>query len=139
MAAATTGDSDDSISAINVTPFVDIVLVLLIILMVTSSQIVKAALQVELPKAAAGGETVESTINVVLTKDGQLHLDGHAISKELLAAKVKRATRSNPKLQAVIAADQGVSYGKVVKIIDVVKGNGVKKFALNVDRNAGEE
>lgn len=137
--AAATNDSEEAISAINVTPFVDIVLVLLIILMVTSSQIVKAALEVDLPKAASGGESVESTLNVVMTRDNKLMLDGSPVSKDQLATRVKRASRANKKLQAVIAADKGVPYGKVVQIIDVVKHNGVKSFALNVDRNAGDE
>lgn len=137
--AAATNDADDTISAINVTPFVDIVLVLLIILMVTSTQLVKAAVEVELPKAASGGDAVEPTINVVLTRDGQLHLDGHAVSGALLSAKVRRAAKSNPKTQAVIAADQGVPYGKVVKVIDLVKQGGVRRLALDVDREAGAE
>jgi biopolymer transport protein ExbD len=132
--AAATNDSEEAISAINVTPFVDIVLVLLIILMVTSSQIVKAALEVELPKAASGGDSVESTVNIVLTKDNKLLLDGSVVSKDQLAARIKRSARANKKLQAVIAADKGVPYGKVVQIIDAVKHNGVKSFALNVDR-----
>jgi len=132
--AAATSDNDDAISAINVTPFVDIVLVLLIILMVTSTAIAKAALQVDLPKAASGGEQVASTVNVLIKKDGQLLLDGAGVSEAQLATKVKRASRGAPKLQAVIAADKGVPYGSVVHVIDLVKSNGVTSFALNIER-----
>ena len=78
--AAKNRDAEDVIADINVTPFVDVVLVLLIILMVTSAQIVRAALKVELPQAASGGETVESTLNIVLTKEGELYLDGSPAS-----------------------------------------------------------
>lgn len=132
--AGSVGPEDEAISAINVTPFVDIVLVLLIILMVTSQHIVRASMNVDLPKAASAGEAVESTLNVVITKDGELMLDGVEVDKEGLAAAVRRERQNNPKLQAVIAADKGVPYGRVVHVIDVVKTNGVTSFALNIER-----
>lgn len=132
--AGPVGDGDEAISAINVTPFVDIVLVLLIILMVTSTQIVKAQLKVELPKAASGGESVASTLNVVVMKDGKLMLDGNPVELPALAAEVRRQRAEDDKLQAVISADQGVVYGRVVKVIDTVKQNGVTSFALNIER-----
>jgi biopolymer transport protein TolR len=132
--AAKSKDAEDVISEINVTPFVDIVLVLLIILMVTSTQIIKSSLRVELPTAASGGETVESTLNIVLTKDGEMFLDGNPSTESELVEQVQKEKRKNEKLQAVIAADKGVVYGKVVHVIDVVKTNGVKSFALNIER-----
>ena len=135
--AGASSDSEETISAINVTPFVDIVLVLLVILMVTSSQIVKSAMKVDLPKAASGGDAVSTTLNVLITRQGELMLDGQTVGSALLAARVKQAARANPKLQAVVAADQGVPYGKVVAVLDLVKGNGVKSFALNVDKSGG--
>jgi biopolymer transport protein ExbD len=135
--AGASSDSEETISAINVTPFVDIVLVLLVILMVTSSQIVKSAMKVDLPKAASGGDAVSTTLNVLITRQGELMLDGQTVGSAQLAARVKQAARANPKLQAVVAADQGVPYGKVVAVLDLVKGNGVKSFALNVDKSGG--
>src|SRR5688572_32219385 len=122
------------ISAINVTPFVDIVLVLLIILMVTSTHIVKASLKVELPKAASGGEAVESTLNIVVTKESAILLDGNPIDEPQLIAMVRSEKAKNPQVQAVISADKGVPYGTVVNVIDLVKLNGVKTFALNIER-----
>lgn len=128
------GDNEDAIADINVTPFVDIVLVLLIILMVTSVQIVRASLTVELPKAASGGDAVESTLNIVITKDGEVYLDGVKATEDDIVAKIKTEKEKNPKLQAVIAADKGVAYGKVVDAIDLIKQNGVTGFALNIDK-----
>ncbi|MEQ9495958.1 MAG: biopolymer transporter ExbD [Deltaproteobacteria bacterium] len=133
MAGAANND-DEAISAINVTPFVDIVLVLLIILMVTSTHIVKASFKVDLPKAASGGSAVESTLNVVVTKDGTIYLDGNVITEDALAKETQTQKKANDKLQAVIAADKGVPYGNVVRVIDIVKANGVKSFALNIER-----
>lgn len=124
------------ISAINVTPFVDVVLVLLIILMVTSVQIVKASLEVDLPTAASGGSAVESTLNLIIDENGAWSLDGQPIDEAGLAAYVKRETEKNPKLQAVIAADRQVKYDFVIRAIDVVKQNGIKSFALNIQRQS---
>lgn len=137
MAGQATSDSDDAISAINVTPFVDIVLVLLIILMVTSTEIVRASLKVELPKAASGGEVVESTLNIVVTKEGDYYLDGAQVTEEQIVERIKAEQATNAKLQAVIAADRGVIYGRVVRVIDLIKKNGVTGFALNIEREAG--
>ncbi|MCA9556206.1 MAG: biopolymer transporter ExbD [Myxococcales bacterium] len=135
MAGMTHGGGDDEvIAAINVTPFVDVVLVLLIILMVTSTAIVKASLKVDLPKAASAGASVESTLNVIVMPDGKLLLDGAEIDEKTLAAAVRREKAANEKVQAVIAADKRVPYGEVVHVIDVVKTNGVTSFALNIER-----
>lgn len=137
MGAAAKKHDGEPISAINVTPFVDIVLVLLIILMVTSVQIVKASLEVDLPKAASGGAAVESTLNIIVDKDGSWKVDGNPITRDALEAKVKRDVAANPKLQAVIAGDRAVRYEAVVDAIDLVKSNGVKSFALNIQRKLG--
>jgi biopolymer transport protein ExbD len=129
-------DDEGVISEINIIPFVDIVLVLLIIFMVTSTAIVKAALEVELPKAAAAGQAVETTLNIVFTLDRKLMLDGAELTREELAASIRREADRNPTAQAVISADTGVAYGEVVRIIDLVKQNGIETFALNIERDA---
>jgi biopolymer transport protein ExbD len=134
MAAKIGGDEDAVMGEINVTPFVDIVLVLLIILMVTSAEIVRASIKVDLPSAASGGENVESTLNLVITKEGDIYLDGTKSTEADLIAKIKEEKAKNPKLQAVIAADKGVVYGTVVRCIDIIKQNGVASFALNIER-----
>ena len=134
MAGGVGGNEDEAIATINVTPFVDIVLVLLVVLMVTSTEIVKASLKVDLPKAASGGENVTTTLNVVVTKDGALVLDGNEVDEQGLADVVKAEKARDPKAQAVIAADKAVPYGRVVRVIDIVKTNGITTFALNIER-----
>jgi len=128
------GDDDGLLASINIIPFVDIVLVLLIIFMLTSIAIVRASMVVNLPKAATGGARVESTVNIVCNKDGSLMLNGASSNVQEIGSFVKRESASNPKLQAVIAADKGVEYGNVVDLIDLVKRNGVSAFALDVER-----
>jgi biopolymer transport protein TolR len=125
---------DGPIASINVIPFVDIVLVLLVIFIVTSAAIVRASLKVELPRAAAGGAKVASTLNLVLDKDGALVLDGRSTTPAVARTELQAAVARNPTAQAVIAADRSVPYGKVMEVIDLVKGAGVSGFALDVER-----
>jgi len=132
-----TGHDDGPIAAINIIPFVDIVLVLLVIFMLTSATIIRASLKVELPRAASAGSRVESTLNLVCGKDGRLAIDGQPVaSLGEAGAIVARHARRSPRTQAVIAADKGVAYGRVVELIDLVKANGISTFALDVERGA---
>ena len=133
--AGPTNPQNEMLSQINVTPFVDIVLVLLVVLMVSSIQIVKASMIVDLPKAASAGDAVESTLNIVIKIDGDMLLDGQPTTDEAIAAKVRSERAKNPAVQAVIAADKGVVYDKVIGAIDLVKRNGVTSFALNIERD----
>ena len=125
-------DDDDAITGINVTPLVDITLVLLIIFMVTTSYIVKAAIEVDLPKAATGRETKPTTLAVTLTRQGDLYLNERPTSAEDLTAHVRAELESNPELQALISADTELPYGRVVWLIDLIKQLGVRRYALNV-------
>jgi biopolymer transport protein ExbD len=128
-------DDDGPISSINIVPFVDIVLVLLVIFMLTSATIIRASLKVELPKAASAGSRVETTLNLVYTKTSELIVNGQPVpSLREAAVIVRREAAMNPKMQAVIAADKGVAYGRVVELIDLVKANGITAFALDVER-----
>ena len=125
---------EDIISGINVTPLVDVVLVLLFIFMVTATYIVRAAIEVDLPRAAHGGEATGTLLAVVLTKDGDLYLDGVRRSEDELVARAREAVARDPEARVVISADRGALHGAVVRVIDAVKGAGVSRFALNVDR-----
>jgi len=135
----TLDDDDEVISSINVIPFVDIALVLLIIFMLTSAIIARASFQVDLPRAASAGAAVDSTLNIVLDRQGQLFVNGELSSLDDLAVMVHRQASADPKLQAVIAADRVAQYGAVVDIIDVIKANGVSAFALNIERRPDRE
>ncbi len=134
MASNVFEEDDEVIASINIVPFVDIVLVLLIIFMITSSAISKASIRVDLPTAASAGSAVASTLNVVLTAEGELFLNGKETTHEALGTHVARASWKDKELQAVISADTSIDYGRVIKIIDDVKSNGVKSFALNIQR-----
>lgn len=135
MAAKIFSEDDEVICEINIVPFVDIVLVLLITFMLTSSAIAKASIPVELPTAASAGAAVPSTLNVVLDNQGHLYLNGAEISYEKLGAHVARASWKDRELQAVISADKGIDYGQVIRVLDTIKSNGIKTFALNIQRD----
>jgi biopolymer transport protein ExbD len=129
-------DSGRMITDINVTPLVDITLVLLIIFMVTTSYIVNPTIKVDLPKAVTGTEQARTTLALTLTKDGQLYLNGDRSDESKVAKLIAEELPRNPDLQAIIAADKVVPHGSVVHIIDFVKRAGVRKFAINVDSTA---
>ena len=128
------GDDDNGmIVNINVTPLVDITLVLLIIFMVTASYIVSPAIKVDLPKAASGSDQTKTTLAVTIAKDGAVYLNGERSSDQKIVDYIHGELPKNPDLQAIIAADKVVSHGDVIHVIDLVKRSGVHRFALNVD------
>jgi biopolymer transport protein TolR len=135
MAGAQQSDADEEIVGINVTPLVDITLVLLIIFMVTANFIVKETVEVDLPKAAHGGETVQGLVNVVLDKQGQLYFDGAPVTEGELQRKASEQLKKDPNTRAIISADQSIPYGRVMRLIDVVKGQGIARFALNIEKD----
>ncbi|NVI99641.1 biopolymer transporter ExbD [Myxococcus sp. AM009] len=128
-------DNDDEITGINVTPLVDVVLVLLIIFMVTANFIVRETVEVDLPRAANGGETVQGLVNVVLDKEGKLFFDGAELTEQELEQRVQEAVAKDKDTRAIISADQSIPYGRVMRLIDVVKGQGIAKFALNIEKD----
>ena len=130
-------EEDDVMSDINVVPMVDIVLVLLIIFMVTTSQIVHRVIELDLPEAAHGGEVVEQTLALVIDPEGSLWVNGERSSIGDLRALVPplkaEAEEGGGSLQAIIAADRTVAHGEVVRLIDTIKGLGISRFAINIE------
>jgi biopolymer transport protein ExbD len=137
MAGQPTGGregDEEMISGINVTPLVDITLVLLIIFMVTATYIVREAIEVDLPRAAHAGEAVGATLAVVVTKDGSIYLDGVRRTDQELRSRTREIVKRDPDARAIISADKGSLHGAVVHVIDLVKGEGVSRFAINIEK-----
>lgn len=133
MAGGAQQDEDGEITGINVTPLVDIVLVLLIIFMVTANFIVRETVEVDLPKAAnSNDKTLQGPVMITLDKDANLFLDGAAVDVTTLLSKMKEAVEKDKDVRAIISADQSLNYGKVMNLIDLVKEAGIGKFALNI-------
>lgn len=127
-----TGGRARAISGINVTPLVDVVLVLLVILMVASTYIVAQTLKVQLPKARATDGTADKPSTVQVLKDGSLRWNEEPINEKDLEAKVKAAVTADAEMSLVVSADKDTQHGAVVHIMDIAKVAGVTKFAINV-------
>ncbi len=133
MASKITND-DDPISEINVVPLVDIILVVLIIFMVTAPMFIKPTINVNLPKAASGDQTAPSKLNIALTADGRINLNGTFTDEAQVSQRAAEEVSKNSEVQAIISADKDVSHGRVVGLLDIVKSVGVKKFAISIDK-----
>ena len=124
------------IADVNVTPLVDIMLVLLIIFMLTANLIAKQAIEVELPRATQSTTLNPTTLAITLTREGALYLNGRPTTPADLRAAVRDAVAKDPKAQAIIAGDKSVSHGRVVWVLDVVKSLGIASFAIQIDPSA---
>jgi biopolymer transport protein ExbD len=127
-------DNNESIADINVVPLVDIILVVLIIFMVTAPMFIKPSINVNLPKAASGDQTAPSKLNIALTADGRINLNGTFVDEATVRQKAMDEVAKNVDIQAIISADKDVPHGKVVGLLDIVKSAGVKKFAISIDK-----
>ena len=125
---------EDVIAGINVTPLVDVVLVLLIILMVTAQYAAERdAIPMDLPKAQTGDNAViPSTLSVSIDKDGHFFLNAEQLSLEQMRGRVREAYKKDNETRAVIAADGRVSHAEVIRVIDLLRQEKVTKFAINV-------
>jgi biopolymer transport protein ExbD len=132
--AAAAGNDEDIISSINITPLVDIFLVLLIIFMITSSVIDQREIALQVPKAANAGQQAPKASGLVVDKDGNTYLDGQQLDTASIAAVLRGAVARDPEHQVLIGADRELQYQKVVDIIDLVRGAGITKYALKVVR-----
>ncbi|MFL5307173.1 MAG: ExbD/TolR family protein [Polyangia bacterium] len=130
------GDGEDGgmISGINVTPLVDITLVLLIIFMVTATYIVRQAIHIDLPRAANAGESTGTTLAIILTKDGDIYVDGKKRDETGLRDAAREALAKDKDARAIISADKNALHGAVVRVLDLIKGEGVSKFAINIEK-----
>jgi biopolymer transport protein ExbD len=127
------GSKRGGIVGINVTPMVDVVLVLLVIMMVSATYIVAQSLKVELPKSASSDEAVTSVAAVSIDKTGKLFFNQQPVTEAELIGKMREA-KANGDVNLVISADAAALHGNVVHVIDLAKQEGITKFAINVDR-----
>jgi biopolymer transport protein TolR len=130
------GSEDDNgpISAINVTPFVDVVLVLLVIFMVTAPLLMQDSIGIHLPKASSADKKITGKMGVAVTRQGQILLNGVLASPEAISARVKEALAKDPETQALISADGDARHADVVRAIDLIKTAGMNRFAIQIEK-----
>lgn len=134
MASSSSNDDGDDgiISGINVTPLVDVTLVLLIVFMVTAKIIVSQGMPMDLPKSASG-EEVQNVFSVELTTDGAVRVDSVLVTNDEAIAELARQARvRNKDMRVVIRADKKVEHGRVIRVLDILKQAGLAKFAFGV-------
>jgi biopolymer transport protein ExbD len=136
MAGGSKTEDDELIAGINVTPLVDIMLVLLIIFMVTAKIIVSQAIPLDLPKAASGGET-QMIFTVTIDKDGKILADKKPIGGDAdLRKAAADALAKNKDLRTVIQASSQVSHGIVIHVLDELRQAGIQKIGFAIDKTA---
>ncbi len=126
-------DDEDGINDINITPLVDVMLVLLIVFMVTANYMTNKNIPMELPKAATGEDSAAKNLAFSIDKDSKLFLDGKSVTYEELPGIIAARKASNPEVQALVGADVKTPHGAVVKLIDIIRKNGIAQFAINVE------
>jgi len=129
-------DEGGVIADINVTPLVDVTLVLLIIMMVTAPMLVEpTAIKVNLPKGKTGevADSKPGTRNLLVGKNGQVQFDGQMLSMDQLKSKLQGEVTQSPELQVAIAADKEAEYGNVIQVLDTIRGAGVARFTLQME------
>lgn len=133
MAGNLNSDDDGGLlSEINITPLVDVVLVILVIFMITAPVMYQSAIKVQLPKAASGEKADQSPLNFTLTPDGQVSWNNEKLSWPQLEEKLKSFTPEKDQ-PAMISADESTPHGTVVRLMDLLRVHGLFRFALNVD------
>ena len=134
MAMGSSKDEDGVISDINITPMVDIILVLLVIFMVTANFLKKESININLPKVAASDQNIKESKQVAVTKDGKLFLEGRSVTETGLLNEITSEARYRPNMRVTLSADENLSYGTVSRIMGLLRRCGVTRMALSVKK-----
>jgi biopolymer transport protein ExbD len=127
---------DSLIASINITPFVDVVLVLLVIFMITTPALIKSTLPIQIPQSSQGEptEAQRNVLGIVITASGQTLLEGKLLDLETLKTEILTRKNQQPNLSAIIAADENTKHGDIIKIMSLLKETGVSRFAFETQK-----
>lgn len=129
------GSGDDPIAEINIVPFVDIILVVLIIFMVTAPLVLKPAIDVSLPQASSGeAKDMDKNLDVIIASTGELYVNGKPSDIEGLKQQATATAASSVDSGAILNADKAVTLEKLTEVIDAIKLAGVKKVAFSIQK-----
>ncbi|MBE7413584.1 MAG: biopolymer transporter ExbD [Leptospiraceae bacterium] len=132
--AMQSGSDEEEIGNINITPMVDIILVLLVIFMVTANFLKKESININLPKVGASDPNVAQSVQVALTKDGKILLEGQEVNEQKLMSTLTRDSKYRPNMRVTLSADERLSYGTIAKLMGVIRKSGVNRIALSVKK-----
>jgi len=127
-------DNNSVIGSINITPLVDILLVLLVIFMVTASFLKKESVNIQLPKSSSADPNIAESAQISLTKKGHLMLDGSIIDESALIAALASQVQFRPAMRVTLSADEGLNYGSITRVMGLIRKSGVSRIALAVKK-----
>ena len=125
--------NDGFVSEINIVPFVDVVLVILIIFLVISPTFIKPGFDIHLPKAQTAKRPENVKVILSIDIEGLFYINQKPVGGKELNEKLKKMVEKNKDMKAVIAADKDVAHGNVISLIDLVRKAGIRKFAVSVE------
>lgn len=134
MGAGSDKHEDGIISDINITPMVDIILVLLVIFMVTANFLKKESININLPKVASADPNIKESKQVAVTREGKLFLEGRAVTEAGLVDEMTREAKYRPNMRVTLSADENLSYGTVSKVMGLLRRCGITRMALSVKK-----
>ncbi len=120
------------IVGINVTPMVDVVLVLLVIMMVSATYIVQQSMRVSLPTTSTSDGSVASIAAVTITSEGRTFFGDEEVTEAALVERLREAGRA-PDTTLIVSADEHAEHGVVVHVMDLARAEGIGSFAINVE------
>lgn len=123
-------DDNQPIAEINIIPFVDIILVILIIFMVTVPFIIKSGFSLDLPKASSATTIKDTKINIAINADGRVLFNGKAFELQQIEEQLKKHNIKTDETRVIISADKNVLHGKVISVINAMKSVGLRKVAI---------
>ena len=133
MAGQFGSQDDDVISGINVTPLVDVVLVLLVIFLMTAPVLYQSAIKVQLPQAKTGEDSSKGPLQFTVDAKGDVYWGSDKLTWESLVERLKGLGAKASEETAIISADQATPHGSVIKLMDTLRQAGLTRFALNVE------
>lgn len=122
--------NEEQIAEINIIPFVDIILVILIVFMVTAPLLIQKGFSVKLPQASSSTRQPPSKVQIAISNTGDLLIKGQLVSTKDLAFYIRKLLENGPISSVTIQADRSVSHGRVIEIVNIIKTNGVNRFSF---------
>jgi biopolymer transport protein ExbD len=122
-------------SEINMVPFTDVVLVLLVIFMVTTPLLIQGQIKVKLPRAASATETQAPPPTVTITAEGRVYLKDKEVLVEQLPTLLKQELAKTSDKSVIISADRAATHGKVVQVLDAAKQAGAERLGIATDQS----
>ena len=127
---------EDEEAAVDLTPMLDVVFIMLIFFIVTTSFVKEAGIDVNKPKAAQAQKKPTATIFIAIRPNGEIHMDKRVVDIERVSATIEKLLAESPTDTVIIQADKEAKHGVVVKVMDQIKAAGIEKISIAADTGA---